>query len=98
MHGPRQEQQWSVVAHNLHIEWHRESPHVGKSSKHIVSLHKSSLKYASHHLDVQVTPPRRASRRTAGLVMPLMFSRRILRCLCAPAPFPIPFPPAQACS
>ena len=43
---------------------------------------------------MRFTPPRRARRRMAGLVMPLMLSRRILRWRLAP-PFPNPFAPSS---
>lgn len=42
--------------------------------------------------EIRLTPPRRARRRMAGLVMPWMLSRRIFRWRLAP-PFPRPFPP-----
>lgn len=42
--------------------------------------------------EIRLTPPRRARRRIAGLVMPWMLSRRILRWRFAP-PFPRPLPP-----
>ena len=42
--------------------------------------------------DIRLTPPRRARRLMAGLVMPWMLSRRILRWRLAP-PLPRPFPP-----
>ena len=42
--------------------------------------------------EIRLTPPRRARRRMAGLVMPWMLSRRILRWRFAP-PFPRPLPP-----
>src|SRR6056297_417675 len=32
--------------------------------------------------EIRLTPPRRAKRRMAGLVMPWMLSRRTFRCLC----------------
>ena len=41
---------------------------------------------------MRLTPPRRASRRMAGLVMPWMLSRSTLRWRLAP-PLPRPFPP-----
>ena len=44
--------------------------------------------------DMRLTPPRRAKRRIAGLVMPSMLLRRTLRCR-TPPPFPnpnFPFP------
>ena len=41
---------------------------------------------------MRLTPPRRASLRMAGLVMPWMLSRSTLRCLLAP-PLPRPLPP-----
>lgn len=41
---------------------------------------------------MRLTPPRRARRRIAGLVMPWMLSRRTLRCRFAP-PLPRPLPP-----
>ena len=41
---------------------------------------------------MRLTPPRRARRRIAGLVMPWMLSRRTFLCLLAP-PFPSPLPP-----
>ena len=41
---------------------------------------------------MRFTPPRRASLRMAGLVMPWMLSRSTLRCLLAP-PLPKPLPP-----
>jgi hypothetical protein len=42
--------------------------------------------------EIRLTPPRRARRRMAGLVMPWMLSRRILRWRLAP-PLPRPLPP-----
>ncbi|KAG5301541.1 hypothetical protein I7I48_01590 [Histoplasma ohiense] len=42
--------------------------------------------------EIRLTPPRRARRRIAGLVIPWMLSRRILRWRLAP-PFPRPLPP-----
>lgn len=42
--------------------------------------------------EIRFTPPRRARRRMAGLVMPWMLSRRILRWRFAP-PLPRPLPP-----
>lgn len=42
--------------------------------------------------EIRLTPPRRARRRMAGLVMPWMLSRRIFRWRLAP-PLPRPFPP-----
>jgi hypothetical protein len=42
--------------------------------------------------EIRLTPPRRARRLMAGLVIPWMLSRRILRWRLAP-PFPRPFPP-----
>ena len=42
--------------------------------------------------DIRFTPPRRANRRIAGLVIPWILSRKTLRCLLAP-PLPNPFPP-----
>lgn len=42
--------------------------------------------------EIRLTPPRRARRRIAGLVMPWMLSRKILRWRLAP-PLPRPFPP-----
>uniref|UniRef100_A0A913KUS5 Uncharacterized protein n=1 Tax=Schistosoma mansoni TaxID=6183 RepID=A0A913KUS5_SCHMA len=41
---------------------------------------------------MRFTPPRRARRRIAGLVIPWMLSRKTLRCLLAP-PLPNPLPP-----
>ena len=42
--------------------------------------------------EIRLTPPRRARRRMAGLVIPWMLSRRILRWRFAP-PLPRPLPP-----
>ena len=42
--------------------------------------------------EIRLTPPRRARRRIAGLVIPWMLSRRILRWRLAP-PLPRPLPP-----
>ena len=42
--------------------------------------------------EIRLTPPRRARRRMAGLVIPWMLSRRILRWRLAP-PLPRPLPP-----
>src|ERR1041384_673728 len=42
--------------------------------------------------EIRLTPPRRARRRMAGLVMPWMLSRNTFLCRLAP-PFPRPFPP-----
>lgn len=42
--------------------------------------------------EIRFTPPRRARRRMAGLVIPWMLSRRIFRWRLAP-PLPRPFPP-----
>ena len=42
--------------------------------------------------EIRLTPPRRARRRMAGLVIPWMLSRRIFRWRLAP-PLPRPFPP-----
>jgi hypothetical protein len=42
--------------------------------------------------EIRFTPPRRARRRIAGLVIPWMLSRRIFRWRLAP-PFPRPLPP-----
>lgn len=42
--------------------------------------------------EIRLTPPRRARRRMAGLVMPWMLSLKTLRCRLAP-PLPKPFPP-----
>src|SRR5271163_198717 len=46
--------------------------------------------------EIRLTPPRRARRRIAGLVMPWMLSRRILRCLLAP-PLPSPLEWMSVC-
>ena len=42
--------------------------------------------------EILFTPPRRARRRMSFFVMPLMLSRRTIRCRLAP-PFPRPIPP-----
>lgn len=42
--------------------------------------------------EIRLTPPRRARRRIAGLVMPWILSLKIFRWRLAP-PFPRPFPP-----
>ena len=42
--------------------------------------------------EIRLTPPRRAKRRIAGLVIPWMLSRSTFLCLLAP-PFPRPLPP-----
>jgi hypothetical protein len=42
--------------------------------------------------EIRLTPPRRARRRIAGLVIPWMLSRKILRWRLAP-PLPRPLPP-----
>ena len=42
--------------------------------------------------EIRLTPPRRARRRMAGLVIPWMLSRRTFLCRLAP-PLPRPFPP-----
>lgn len=46
----------------------------------------------AHMAEIRLTPPRRARRRMAGLVMPWMLSRRIFLWRLAP-PLPNPFPP-----
>ena len=72
---------WHARCRWRHHGWH--SP--GKPSRHHGSLRRWGP-------EIRFTPPLRARRRIAGLVIPWMLSRSTLRWRLAP-PFPNPFPP-----